>query len=109
VRQECEASLRRLGVETIDLYQFHWPDQTGTAVEESWGTMLRLVEEGKIRWAGVSNYDEPLLERCEAVGHVTSLQPPFSMIRRDVAGSEVPWCAAHGTGVIVYSPMQSAC
>jgi aryl-alcohol dehydrogenase-like predicted oxidoreductase len=107
VRQECEASLRRLGVETIDLYQFHWPDQTGTAVEESWGTMLRLVEEGKIRWAGVSNYDEPLLERCEAVGHVTSLQPPFSMIRRDVAGSEVPWCAAHGTGVIVYSPMQS--
>jgi aryl-alcohol dehydrogenase-like predicted oxidoreductase len=107
VREECEASLRRLGVATIDLYQFHWPDQTGTPVEDSWGEMLRLVDEGKVRWPGVSNYDVALLERCEAVRHVTSLQPPFSMIRRDVGGAEIPWCAAHGTGVIVYSPMQS--
>jgi aryl-alcohol dehydrogenase-like predicted oxidoreductase len=107
VREECEASLRRLGVETIDLYQFHWPDQTGTPVEDSWGEMLRLVDEGKVRWPGVSNYDVALLERCEAIRHVVSLQPPFSMIRRDVGGAQIPWCAAHGTGVIVYSPMQS--
>jgi len=107
VREECEASLRRLGVETIDLFQFHWPDQTGTAVEDSWGEMLRLVDVGKVRWPGVSNYEVGLLERCEAVRHVASLQPPFSMIRRDVGGAEIPWCAAHGSGVIVYSPMQS--
>lgn len=107
VRKECEDSLRRLGTEAIDLYQFHWPDQSGTPVEDSWGEMLKLVEEGKVRWAGVSNYPTPLLEKAERLGHVQSLQPPFSMIRRDVGGSEIPWCAAHGTGVIVYSPMQS--
>ncbi|MCG6922333.1 MAG: aldo/keto reductase [Acidobacteria bacterium] len=107
IREECEASLRRLGVETIDLYQFHWPDQTGTPVEESWGAMLKLVDEGKVRWAGVSNYDVALLERCQKVRHLDSLQPPFSMIRRDVGANEIPWCAARGTGVIVYSPMQS--
>jgi aryl-alcohol dehydrogenase-like predicted oxidoreductase len=107
VREECEASLRRLGVERIDLYQFHWPDETGTPVEDSWGEMLRLVDEGKVRWPGVSNFDVPLLERCEAVGHVQSLQPPFSMIRRRVGERQIPWCAAHGTGAIVYSPMQS--
>jgi aryl-alcohol dehydrogenase-like predicted oxidoreductase len=107
VREECEASLRRLQVETIDLYQFHWPDETETPVEDSWGEMLKLVDQGKVRWPGVSNYDVALLERCEAVRHVQSLQPPFSMIRRDVGGSQVPWCAEHGTGVIVYSPMQS--
>jgi aryl-alcohol dehydrogenase-like predicted oxidoreductase len=69
--------------------------------------MLRLVDEGKVRWPGVSNFDVALLARCEGVGHVQSLQPPFSMVRRDVGGVEVPWCAAHGAGVIVYSPMQS--
>jgi aryl-alcohol dehydrogenase-like predicted oxidoreductase len=107
VREECEASLRRLRVERIDLYQIHWPDDTGTPVEDSWGEMLKLVEEGKVRWPGVSNFDVPLLERCEKLRHVDSLQPPFSMIRRDVGANEIPWCAAHGTGVIVYSPMQS--
>ena len=107
VREECEASLRRLGVERIDLFQFHWPDQAGTPLEDSWGEMLRLVAEGKVRWPGVSNYDVARLERCEALGHVQSLQPPFSLIRRDVGGAEIPWCAQHGTGVIVYSPMQS--
>jgi aryl-alcohol dehydrogenase-like predicted oxidoreductase len=107
VRAECEDSLRRLGVEAIDLYQFHWPDQGGTPVEDSWGEMLKLVEAGKVRWAGVSNYDVPLLEKAERVGHVQSLQPPFSMIRRDAGGDQIPWCDAHGTGVIVYSPMQS--
>jgi aryl-alcohol dehydrogenase-like predicted oxidoreductase len=107
IRREVEASLRRLGVERIDLYQFHWPDAVGTPVEESWATMSRLVEEGKIRAAGVSNFKVDLLERCEAIRHVDSLQPPFSLIRRGAGTTEIPWCAAHGTGVIVYSPMQS--
>jgi len=107
IRKECEASLRRLGVERIDLYQFHWPDETGTPVEDSWQTMVRLVEEGKVRAVGVSNFDVPLLERCAAIRHVDSLQPPFSLIRRDAAEREIPWCAEQDTGVIVYSPMQS--
>jgi aryl-alcohol dehydrogenase-like predicted oxidoreductase len=107
IRTECEASLRRLGVERIDLYQFHWPDQTGTPIEESWETMTRLVEEGKVGAAGVSNFDVALLQRCEAIRHVDSLQPPLSLVRRQALESEIPWCAAHGTGVIGYSPLQS--
>jgi aryl-alcohol dehydrogenase-like predicted oxidoreductase len=107
IRKECEASLRRLGVEHVDLYQFHWPDETGTPVEDSWGEMARLVEQGKIRMAGVSNFNVSLLERCEGIMHVGSLQPPFSLIHRDAAAREIPWCAEHGTGVICYSPMQS--
>ena len=107
IRTECDASLRRLGVERIDLYQFHWPDETGTPAEDSWDVMARLVEEGKVRMAGVSNFDVPLLERCEAMRHVDSLQPPFSPIRRDAGERHIPWCAEHATGVIVYSPMQS--
>jgi aryl-alcohol dehydrogenase-like predicted oxidoreductase len=107
LRRELDASLRRLGVERIDLYQFHWPDETGTAVEDSWGAMVRFIEAGKVRAAGVSNFDVALLERCEAIRHVDALQPPFSLIRREAAARELPWCAGHGTGVIVYSPMQS--
>jgi aryl-alcohol dehydrogenase-like predicted oxidoreductase len=107
VRHECESSLERLGVERIDLYQFHWPDRTGVAVEDSWAEMGRLIDEGKVRCGGVSNFSTGLLDRCEAVRHVDSLQPPFSMIRRDAAGDVIPWCAAHRTGVIVYSPMQA--
>jgi aryl-alcohol dehydrogenase-like predicted oxidoreductase len=107
VKAECEASLRRLRTDVIDLYQFHWPDESGTPVEDSWDALRRLVAEGKVRWAGVSNYDVARLEACQARGPVQSLQPPFSMVRRDAAGSQIPWCAAHGTGVIVYSPMQS--
>lgn len=107
IRRECEVSLRRLGVERIDLYQFHWPDESGTQVEDSWETMVRLIEEGKVRAAGVSNFDVALLARCEAIRHVDSLQPPFSLIRREAAAREIPWCAEHGTAVICYSPMQS--
>jgi aryl-alcohol dehydrogenase-like predicted oxidoreductase len=107
IRRECEASLRRLGVDRIDLYQFHRPDDTGTPVEDSWATMVRLIEEGKVRAAGVSNFKVDLLERCEAIRHVDSAQPPFSVIRRDAAADVIPWCAEHDTGVIVYSPMQS--
>src|SRR5438552_12731437 len=107
IRKECDASLRRLGVERIDLYQFHWPDETGTPVEDSWAEMVRLMEQGKIRMAGVCNFDVPLLERCEAIRHVDSLQPPFSLIRRQAAANEIPWCIEHKTGVICYSPMES--
>ena len=107
IRTECEASLRRLGIERIDLYQFHWPDEMGTPVEDSWAEMLRLIEQGKVRLGGVSNFDVGLLERCESIRHVDSLQPPFSLIHRDVAEKEIPWCEAHKTGVICYSPMQS--
>jgi aryl-alcohol dehydrogenase-like predicted oxidoreductase len=105
IRRECEASLHRLGVERIDLYQFHWPDQTGTPVEESWEEMGRLIAEGKVRYGGVSNFDLDLLERCQRVRQVHSLQPPFSLIRRDAAAALIPWCRARGTGVICYSPM----
>jgi aryl-alcohol dehydrogenase-like predicted oxidoreductase len=107
IRRECEASLRRLGVERIDLYQFHWADESGVPIESSWRTMVQLQEEGKVRAIGVSNFDVSLLRKCEAIRHVDSLQPPFSLIRRDAAASEIPWCRANGTGVICYSPMQS--
>jgi aryl-alcohol dehydrogenase-like predicted oxidoreductase len=106
MRGELENSLRRLGVEAIDLYQIHWPDPN-TPIEESWGQMARFVEEGKVRYIGVSNFDVPLLERCEAIRHVDSLQPPFSLLRRDVAAEILPYCATHGIGVVPYSPMQS--
>ena len=107
IRRECEDSLRRLGVEQIDLYQFHWPDEQGNPIEASWEVMVELQEAGKVRCAGVSNFDVPLLEACEEISHVDSLQPPLSLIRRDAAGAEVPWCERNDTGVIVYSPMQS--
>jgi aryl-alcohol dehydrogenase-like predicted oxidoreductase len=107
IRRECEASLRRLGIERIDLYQFHWPDESGTPVEDSWSEMAKLVNEGKVRAIGVSNFNADLLQRCEAVRHVDSLQPPFSLINRGAAVNELAWCHAHNTGVICYSPMQS--
>jgi len=104
---ECEASLKRLGTETIDLMQFHWPDETGLAVEDSWAALVKLQQQGKVRTVGVCNYDVARLERAEAVRHVDSLQPPFSLVKRSVAAAEIPWAHAHGTGVIAYSPMQS--
>jgi aryl-alcohol dehydrogenase-like predicted oxidoreductase len=107
IRFELEQSLKRLGTDHVDLYQFHWPDTIATPVEDSWATMAELVDEGKVRWAGVSNFDVDLLERCQRVRHVDSLQPPFSLIDRRAAGDLLPWCAANGTGVICYSPMQS--
>jgi aryl-alcohol dehydrogenase-like predicted oxidoreductase len=107
VRADCEASLRRLGVDEIDLLQLHWPDSdTGTPIEESWGELLRLVKDGKSRGAGVCNFGEELLERCEAVGHVESVQMPFSLIARESAGGLIQRCHERGIAVIVYSPMQ---
>jgi len=107
IRAECEASLKRLAIDCVDLLQFHWPDKTGVPIEDSWGEMLRLVDEGKTRAAGVSNFDVPLLERCKAMRHVDSLQPPFSMIQRKAAADVIPWSHEHDTGVICYSPMQA--
>jgi aryl-alcohol dehydrogenase-like predicted oxidoreductase len=107
IRRECEASLQRLGVERIDLYQLHWPDESGTVVEDSWAVMGRLVEEGNVRAVGVSNFGVDLLDRCETLRHVDALQSPFSLVNRAAAQHELPWCAKHETGVIVYSPLQS--
>jgi aryl-alcohol dehydrogenase-like predicted oxidoreductase len=108
MREQCDESLRRLRIERIDLYQFHWPDYaTDTPVEESWGVMDELVQEGKVRWAGVCNFAPELLERCEAVRHVDSLQQPLSMLSRHARDVLIPWCREHGTGVIAYSPLAS--
>ena len=108
IREECERSLRRLGLERIDLYQAHWPDRTtGTLVEESWGAMAELVDEGKVRWIGVCNFDVDDLERCEAVRHVDSVQPPLSLLARGALSTVVRWAAEHGTGVLGYSPLAS--
>jgi aryl-alcohol dehydrogenase-like predicted oxidoreductase len=107
IRRECEASLRRLGIDRIDLYQFHWPDETDVPVEESWGMMQQLVTEGKVRCIGVSNFDVSLLRKIEPLRHVDSFQPPFSLLRREVAAAEIPWCNANRTGVICYSPQAS--
>jgi aryl-alcohol dehydrogenase-like predicted oxidoreductase len=108
IREECDASLRRLGAERIDLYQAHWPDwMTGTLLEDSWGTMAELVDEGKVRWIGVSNFDEGLLARCEAIRHVDSVQPTLSLLQRGSLRTIIPWAAEHGAGVICYSPMAS--
>lgn len=108
IRMECDQSLRRMKVERIDLLQFHWPDpDTGTPLEESWATLADLIDEGKVRWAGVSNFDIPLLERCEAVRHINSLQPPLNLINRAARNDVIPWCEKHGVGVIVYAPMAS--
>ncbi len=107
IRREVEDSLRRLGVERIDLYQVHWPPNDGTPLADYWATMQDLKREGKVRAVGLSNHDVPALQEAEGIGHVDSLQPPFSLIHRGAAEELLPWCAAHGTGVIVYSPMQS--
>ncbi len=108
LRAEVQASLRRLGVERIDLLQVHQPpDAESTPIEESWAEMARLVDEGVVRAIGVSNFDLGMLERCESVRHVDSLQVPFSLIRREVAVDILPWCAARQISIIPYSPMQA--
>jgi aryl-alcohol dehydrogenase-like predicted oxidoreductase len=99
----CDASLARLGLDAIDLYQLHWPDDA-VPVEESWGAMAALQDAGKVRWIGVSNFDRASIERCEGVRHVDSLQPEFSMLRRDQIDL-VAWCGEHGTGVVSYGPL----
>ena len=107
IRRELDASLRRLRLDHIDLYQMHWPAEDGTPLEVYWQTLLDLKREGKVAAVGLSNHSVAQLAAAEALGHVDTLQPPFSAIRRDVGTAELPWCAAHRTGVIVYSPMQA--
>jgi aryl-alcohol dehydrogenase-like predicted oxidoreductase len=106
IRREVEASLRRLQLDVIDLYQIHWPDPPED-IEEGWATMAKLKEEGKVRWIGVSNFDVEQMKRALKIAPVTSLQPPCSIIKRDVEEEVLPFCAKHNIGVIVYSPMQS--
>jgi aryl-alcohol dehydrogenase-like predicted oxidoreductase len=108
IRQECEDSLRRLEVDVIDLYQIHWPpEDNGTALEESWQAMAELQQQGKVRWIGVSNYDVAQMKRLEKIAPVTSLQPPYSMLRRKIETEILPHCEQNHIGVIVYSPMLS--
>jgi aryl-alcohol dehydrogenase-like predicted oxidoreductase len=108
IRGEVEDSLRRLAVDVIDLYQIHWPpDPDSAALEEGWSTLADLKREGKVRWIGVSNFDVKQLKRAQAIAPVTSLQPPYSLIHREVEEEILPYCLHKGIGVIVYSPMNS--
>ena len=104
VRRECESSLKRLKTDVIDLYQIHWPDPLGE-IEEGWTEIAKMVEEGKIRYAGVSNFAMEQLRTVQAIHPVASLQPPYSMLRRGVEDTLLPYCAENNIGVIVYSPM----
>jgi aryl-alcohol dehydrogenase-like predicted oxidoreductase len=104
VRAACDASLGRLGVDAIDLYQLHWPDRSGVPVEDTWGAISGLVDAGKVRWVGVSNFDRALIERCSAIRHVDSLQQEFSLVRLDDR-ELIRWCGEAGIGVLSYSPL----
>jgi aryl-alcohol dehydrogenase-like predicted oxidoreductase len=104
IRRECEDSLNRLGIDTIDLYQMHWPEPQSD-IEEGWGEMARLQKQGKVRYIGVSNYNTAQLDRIRKVAPVASLQPPYSMLRRDIEKDLLPFCKKHNIGVVAYSPM----
>jgi len=106
VRRECEDSLRRLGVEAIDLYQMHWP-KPDEEIEEAWGVMADLRREGKVRWIGVSNFSVSQMERMMKVAPITSNQPPYSMLNRAIEAEVLPFCQKNGVGVINYAPMHS--
>jgi aryl-alcohol dehydrogenase-like predicted oxidoreductase len=106
VRRECEASLKRLGVDVIDLYQIHWPNPHDE-IEEGWETLARLKEEGKVRFIGVSNFDVDQMRRAQFIAPISSLQPPYSLLKRDVEDEILIDCKEHDIGVIVYSPMAS--
>lgn len=114
IRREAEASLRRLEMECIDLYQIHWPIWPGSppgddagSLEEAWETMVALQREGKVRYVGVSNFDADQLARLQRIAPITSLQPPYSLLMREVEDRTLPYCQKHNIGVIAYSPMQS--
>jgi aryl-alcohol dehydrogenase-like predicted oxidoreductase len=107
IQKECEDSLRRLKVDTIDLYQIHWPVDDTKELEEGWSTMAKLQREGKVRWIGVSNFEVAQMERALAIAPITSLQPRYSLVHPDVESEILPFCLGAGIGVIVYSPMAS--
>jgi aryl-alcohol dehydrogenase-like predicted oxidoreductase len=106
IREEAEASLRRLQVDVIDLYQMHWPDPEKD-IEEGWEAMARLQQQGKVRFLGVSNFSVAQMERAASIAPITALQPPYSLVNRNVEAEILPWCQQHGVGVINYSPMTS--
>ncbi len=106
IRQECENSLRRLGMEQIDLYQIHWPEPEED-IEEGWTEMARLKEEGKVRWIGVSNFNVEQMKRAQKIAPITSLQPPYSLLVRKIEDSILPFARQNDIGVIVYSPMRA--
>jgi len=106
LRREVENSLRRLEVDTIDLYQLHWPNPDPD-IEEGWSTLAKLKSEGKLRYIGVSNFSVEQMERARKIAPITSLQAPYSLIKRDVERDILPYCQEHNIGVIVYSPMMS--
>jgi aryl-alcohol dehydrogenase-like predicted oxidoreductase len=103
---ELENSLRRLGVETIDLYQVHWPSPE-SEIEEGWEALARFREQGKVRWIGVSNFSVDQMKRAQKIAPITSLQPPYSMLRRAIEAEILPFTKANGIGIINYSPMLS--
>jgi aryl-alcohol dehydrogenase-like predicted oxidoreductase len=106
VRDEVEQSLRRLGVDVIDLYQMHWPDPAHE-IEEGWATMAELKREGKVRYIGVSNFSVEQMRRVQAIAPIDTLQPPYSLVKPHVENEILPFCEQHNIGVIVYSPMMS--
>jgi aryl-alcohol dehydrogenase-like predicted oxidoreductase len=106
IRRECEGSLRRLKTDVIDLYQIHWPEPDED-VEEGWSTLVRLQEEGKARYIGVSNFSVAQMQRAQAIASITSLQPPYSIVTREVEDEVLPYALANDIGVIVYSPMSA--
>lgn len=106
VRKEVDDSLRRLKVDVIDLYQIHWPiDDNHDEVMEGWGTMSDLIKEGKIRYAGVSNFGIELMEKIKTIHPITSLQPHYNMLNRGIESEILPYCAKNNIGVVCYSPM----
>ena len=105
IRRECENSLRRLRTDVIDLYQIHWPADDAPETQEGWSTLASLQKEGKVRWIGVSNFSYEELKVAQITAPITSLQPPYSLIRREVEKDIFPFCRNQGIGVIVYSPM----
>src|ERR1700674_2164811 len=108
IREEVENSLRRLSVDVIDLYQIHWPpDPDSDELEEGWSTLADLKREGKVRWIGVSNFNVQQMRRAQDIAPVTSLQPPYSLVHREIEDEILPYCLRQGIGVIVYSPMAS--
>jgi aryl-alcohol dehydrogenase-like predicted oxidoreductase len=108
IRKECDDSLRRLRVDVIDLYQIHWPPvDNRPELEEGWSTLAELQKAGKVRWIGVSNFNVEQIKRAERIAPVTSLQPPYSLIRRQIEKGTLPYCERRGIGVIAYSPMAS--
>ncbi|HLI48851.1 MAG TPA: aldo/keto reductase [Chthonomonas sp.] len=106
IRKEVEDSLRRLQTDVIDLYQIHWPIPEED-IEEGWSTLAKLKEEGKVRYIGVSNFNVQQMERVRSIAPITSLQPPYSLVRREIEAEILPYCQKHSIGVIVYSPLQS--